>query len=322
MTVNPPLTNYDIDRIGMVYILMVVRNRAKCMAMNINNVTSKSFRYSLVAIALLSAMQSLTGEMSSQQPLLVNAKNYESGIDIDEYWQSEKLDGIRAVWNGKELLTRAGNRIYAPDWFTKPLPDYMVEGELWAGRGNFHIVQQTVLDKKPSDEAWKKIDYMLFDMPSAAGDFSKRYYNVVHYVDSVRQNHIKYIVHYPIESETQLFTLLDNVDSNKGEGLMLRKVSRRYQAGRSNDLLKLKKHHDAEALVIGYKVGNGKYKGKLGSLLVRLETGVEFYIGSGFTDQVRSQPPKLGSTITFRYNGMTQNGVPKFARYLRERPQQ
>jgi DNA ligase-1 len=102
---------------------------------------------------------------------------------------------------------------------------------------------------------------------------------------------------------------------------MLRKISSRYQAGRSTDLLKLKKHQDAEARVIGYKVGKGKYQGLMGALLVKLESGVEFYIGSGFSDQLRQDPPELGSTITFRYNGLTQNGVPKFARFLRERPE-
>lgn len=100
---------------------------------------------------------------------------------------------------------------------------------------------------------------------------------------------------------------------------MLRKITSRYQAGRSNDLLKLKRHHDAEATVIGYKTGTGKYKGMMGSILVHTEDGVEFYIGSGFTDKMRLSPPEIGSQITFRYNGFTQNGKPKFARFVREK---
>ncbi|KHD26927.1 DNA ligase [Vibrio caribbeanicus] len=247
------------------------------------------------------------------------AHSYDQKIEVSEYWKSEKLDGIRAIWTGKRLVTRNGNPIHAPDWFVEPLPPYPLEGELWAGRGNFHLVQQTVLDTKPTDAAWRKIDYMLFDMPEAAGDYQKRYHNVIYFTRASKRDHIKYIEHTPIKSETELFGYLDSIDSVKGEGVMLRKITSRYQAGRSNDLLKLKKHKDAEARVVGYKVGRGKYHGLMGALLVQLDSGIKFYIGSGFSDIQRKDPPELGSVITFRYNGYTQNGVPKFARFVRER---
>ncbi len=100
---------------------------------------------------------------------------------------------------------------------------------------------------------------------------------------------------------------------------MLRKIDARYQAGRSNDLLKLKKHQDAEATVIGYRLGSGKYKGKMGSILVRTPDGIEFYIGSGFSDAERADPPEIGSLVTYRYNGLTTEGKPRFARYVREK---
>ncbi|MCG9678889.1 DNA ligase [Vibrio sp. Isolate24] len=251
---------------------------------------------------------------------VTQANAYEYGTNVEDYWKSEKLDGIRAIWNGTQLTTRNGKIIHAPDWFIKPLPDYAVEGELWAGRGNFHIVQKTVLDAQPLDVSWQKIDFMLFDMPYAAGDYQKRYYNIRHLVHTLKTSHIKLIEHTPIHSEQELFHFLDNVSEQKGEGLMLRKITSRYQAGRSSDLLKMKKHQDAEGIVVGYKVGKGKYSGKMGALLIQLNSGLEFYIGSGFSDEQRRHPPKLGSTITFRYNGYTQNGIPKFARYMRERP--
>lgn len=250
---------------------------------------------------------------------VVLAKNYNEEIDVSEYWVSEKLDGIRAIWDGSKLTTRNGVEIHAPDWFTQPLPEYPLEGELWAGRGNFHLVQQTVLDHSPKDEAWQQIDFMLFDMPQAAGDYKKRYFNIMYFTQVAQSDHIKYIEHVPVENETKLYGYLDQVDLNKGEGVMLRKVTSYYQAGRSNDLVKLKKYQDAEALVVGYKGGKGKYIGQMGALLVQLESGLQFYIGSGFTDLQRQKPPKLGSTITFRYNGYTQNGTPKFARFIRER---
>ncbi|EKO3941197.1 DNA ligase [Vibrio fluvialis] len=276
-------------------------------------------KLTLIAAALLTTQHSTALANPLAFVPVAQANEYHDGINIYEYWQSEKLDGIRAIWNGKQLLTRNGNPIYAPRWFTDPLPDYALEGELWAGRGHFALVQQTVLDHTPSDEAWRKIDFMLFDMPDAAGDYTKRYYNLIHVVDSASSKHIKYIEHTPVLSEQELLRYLDTLVNDNGEGIMLRKVTARYQAGRSNDLLKLKKHQDAEARVVGYKIGNGKYKGLMGSVLVRTDEGTEFYVGTGFSDEQRLNPPEIGSLITYRYNGLTAEGKPRFARFVRVR---
>ena len=257
-------------------------------------------------------------EQSSMMPVLL-ATSYEQGIDITQYWQSEKLDGIRALWDGSQLRTRSGRVIVAPAWFTKPLPDYPLEGELWAGRGNFHIVQQTVLDHQPVEQGWQKIEFMLFDMPQAAGDYEKRYYNILYLVKKMKAKHVDYVEHTPISSEQELFRHLDNVNNRQGEGIMLRRIDSRYQAGRSSDLLKLKSHQDDEAIVVGYKLGKGKYKGQMGAVLVEWKPGVRFYIGSGFSDELRKSPPPLGSRITFRHNGYTSNDIPKFARFVRVR---
>ncbi|ELV8725826.1 DNA ligase [Vibrio fluvialis] len=276
-------------------------------------------KLTLIAAALLTTQHSAALANPLAFVPVAQANEYHDGINIYEYWQSEKLDGIRAIWNGKQLLTRNGNPMYAPRWFTDPLPDYALEGELWAGRGHFALVQQTVLDHTPSDEAWRKIDFMLFDMPDAAGDYTKRYYNLIHVVDSASSKHIKYIEHTPVLSEQELLRYLDTLVNENGEGIMLRKVTARYQAGRSNDLLKLKKHQDAEARVVGYKIGNGKYKGLMGSVLVRTDEGTEFYVGTGFSDEQRLNPPEIGSLITYRYNGLTAEGKPRFARFVRVR---
>ncbi|TKF79202.1 DNA ligase [Vibrio kanaloae] len=276
-------------------------------------------RLTKLAIATLWACSLSSHSYNLPPENLILANTYQQGIDVSEYWKSEKLDGIRALWDGNHLYTRNGNQIYAPTWFTEQLPKVRLEGELWAGRGKFHLVQSTVLDHTPSDTAWREIKFMLFDMPGAAGDYQKRYYNILHWVSLIDESHVGYIEHVPIKNEKALFHQLDNIDERNGEGLMLRKITSRYQAGRSNDLLKLKRHHDAEATVIGYKSGTGKYKGMMGSILVHMEEGVEFYIGSGFSDKMRLSPPEIGSRITFRYNGFTQNGKPKFARFVREK---
>ncbi|WP_045404373.1 DNA ligase [Vibrio jasicida] len=277
-------------------------------------------RMTLIALAVIVSAQPQADP--NLLPPVSLAESYQDGIDVSQYWYSEKLDGIRAYWTGQHLVTRNGNRIYAPEWFTKVLPDYPLDGELWAGRGNFHLVQQTVLDKTPVEGAWRRIDFMVFDMPYSAGDYQKRYYNIQDLVFTIDAPHIKYVEHRAIQDEKHLFTQLDRISQSDGEGVMLRKVSSRYQAGRGSDLLKLKRYEDAEALVLGYKPGTGRLLGMMGALLVRLADGTEFYIGSGFTDDVRKSPPRIGSTITFRYNGFTHNGKPRFARFLRERASQ
>lgn len=280
-----------------------------------------SMRLSLVAIGVLSCFANANTtplDRFNSVPVTL-AKIYHSSVDVTQYWQSEKLDGIRAIWNGKELVTRNGKAILAPKWFTQPLPSYPVEGELWAGRGKFHLVQQTVLDSQPSESAWQQITFMLFDLPHSADVYKTRYSELVNLVTTIDREHINYIEHKPIASEHQLLSELDAIASDDGEGLMLRKIASHYQTGRSNDLLKLKKHQDAEAIVIGYKAGSGKYQDKMGALLVKLESGQEFYIGSGFSDAQRANPPAIGAHITFRFNGYTHNGIPKFARYLRDR---
>ncbi|OLQ95338.1 DNA ligase [Vibrio ponticus] len=280
------------------------------------------FKLTAIASSLMFASSAAASETITQTEMLpvLLAQTYQQGIDVTHYWQSEKLDGIRAIWDGTKLKTRKGRVINAPNWFVRYLPEFAVEGELWAGRGNFHLVQQTVLDKQPNDEAWGAIDFMLFDLPHAAGDYVKRYANLIYLVNKLNKPHIKYVEHHPIGSEIELLAHLDDVYDGDGEGIMLRKITSHYQAGRSSDLLKLKRHQDDEARVIGYKVGTGKYKGMLGALLVEWDSGKQFYIGTGFTDQQRKHPPSIGAIITFRYNGLTSGDLPRFARFIRERP--
>ncbi|WP_217904602.1 MULTISPECIES: DNA ligase [Vibrio] len=276
-------------------------------------------RLSLLSIAMLATSTAQAEYEPIPLPEVMLAQSYQHGIRVTDYWYSEKLDGIRAYWTGERFVTRNGNPIYAPSWFTDVLPKMPLDGELWAGRGNFHLVQQTVLDHKPSDEAWLQLRFMVFDLPESAGDYQKRYYTLIDLVKNIDKRHIRFVEHKPIHSEKELFEKLDAITGLSGEGVMLRNITSRYQAGRGNDLLKLKKFNDAEATVIGYKPGSGRLMGMLGALLVRLEDGTEFYIGSGFTDEQRKRPPAIGATVTFRHNGFTNSGKPKFARYMRER---
>ncbi|MGL5145998.1 MAG: DNA ligase, partial [Plesiomonas shigelloides] len=89
--------------------------------------------------------------------------------------------------------------------------------------------------------------------------------------------------------------------------------------GRNPWLIKLKPLDDAEGVVIGYKAGQGAFEGLMGAVKLRLQDGTEFYLGSGFDLATRKQPPRIGSMVTFEYNGLTRSGKPRGARFLRVR---
>ena len=100
---------------------------------------------------------------------------------------------------------------------------------------------------------------------------------------------------------------------------MLHHGAAAYRGLRSDDLLKLKPYADAEARVIGYRPGTGSNMGLVGSLWVEDEQGHQFYLGSGLSAADRHHPPPIGTIITFKYHGLTANGTPRFASYLRPR---
>jgi DNA ligase 1 len=280
---------------------------------------------SLLTVLLLSAYSYATEEGLSPHPinrlpftpLLANPFNRH--IDIRSYWKSEKLDGIRAIWNGTQLVTRNGKLIKAPQWFIEPLPNYPLEGELWAGRNNFALVQQTVLDQQPNQQGWQGITFMLFDAPHQLGNYPARYQTLQNLIVTQPTPHIKLVEHTPIANFNQLENDLREVIQKGGEGMMLRNITTHYRGGRNSDLLKLKPYQDAEAELVGYLNGKGKYAGMVGAFLVRRVDGVTFAIGSGLSDALRSDPPEIGTIISYRYNGLTHLGKPRFARFLRVR---
>lgn len=240
-----------------------------------------------------------------------------TNIDLQRYLVSEKLDGVRAYWTGKELLTRSGQRIDAPAWFTQGLPPVPLDGELWAGRGQFQQVSQLVRRFHGPDSDWRHVHYMLFDLPAFPAPFGERTQRLQALVKAVDNSQIRYIEQRQIQSRDALDELLNTITDSGGEGLVLHDRLAHYTPTRSERLLKYKRWQDEEARVVGYTQGKGKYTGMTGALVVEDRSGLRFRIGSGLSDALRQDPPALGSWITFRFNGRTVNGKPRFARFLR-----
>ena len=253
------------------------------------------------------------------KPALMLADVYHEGVNLNEYWVSEKYDGVRAIWNGKQLVSRGGNIYHAPKWFLKGFPKQKLDGELWIGRQQFELVVSTVRDKIPDDEAWKKIKFMVFDMPELTTNFDDRLEQIKTTIKIINTPWVQTVKQWKVTSHSILMAELEEITKAGAEGLMLHKGSSLYKGKRNGDLLKVKSYQDAEAVVVKHIKGKGKYVDILGAMVVEMPNGILFKIGSGFTDMQRKTPPEIGKTITYQYRGKTKNGIPRFATFLRIR---
>jgi DNA ligase 1 len=251
---------------------------------------------------------------SGHEPPLLLAHKWEMDIDLDGWWMSEKLDGVRAYWDGSCLLSRLGNRFFAPDWFLEGLPPSPLDGELWIGRKKF---QRTVgiVRRQDRTDLWREVRYLVFDAPAHGGVFEERLEHLATALGE-RAPHAGVHPHEVCHGLDHLHAELARVEALGGEGLMLRRPRSRYEVGRSSSLLKVKSFHDAEARVIGHVPGAGRHAGRLGSLLVELPDGTRFNVGTGLSDAERESPPPLGAIVTFRYQELSDGGVPRFPSYV------
>ena len=274
-------------------------------------------RFLFAALLALPAFIASAGE--AEAPSLPLANVYREGVDLDRYWVSEKLDGVRAYWDGERLLSRKGNRINAPPWFVEHFPRVPLDGELWMGRGAFERLSGAVRRQRPDDAQWREIRFMVFDLPASPGTFDRRLQRLREMFGTIASPYVAPVEQVRVADRAELMEMLDRVVAGGGEGLMLHRGSSLYTAGRGDDLLKLKTHEDAEAAVVGHLPGKGRLTGMLGALLVETPEGLRFRLGTGFSDEERRNPPPLGATVTYKYYGRTRNGVPRFASFLRVR---
>lgn len=255
----------------------------------------------------------------AEPPAILLANIYTGQVDVSRYLVSEKLDGVRAVWDGEVLRFRSGRTINAPAWFVAALPKQPLDGELWMGRGQFERVSGIVRQEVPDDAAWREVRYMIFELPGAPGSFAERAEQIRQLVAQAKVPWLFEIRQFFVPDRSILKKRLDEVVKAGGEGLMLHLAEAPYLTGRSDVLLKLKPWQDAEAVVIGQQPGRGRHAGRLGALRVRTPEGREFMLGTGFSDAQRQQPPAIGTTVTYRYRDLTANGLPRFASFLRIR---
>ena len=176
-------------------------------------------------------------------PAILLAKVWRDEFNPTAFWVSEKLDGVRAVWDGRTLRFRSGRAVHAPQWFVAGLPAQPLDGELWLGRGRFDALSAIVRKAEAVDAEWRQVRYMIFDLPGASGTFSER---VSQMRAVTEQAHVPWLAAAPqfrVGDRTELMARYADVIDHGGEGLMLHRADAPYRAGRSDDLLKLKPVH-------------------------------------------------------------------------------
>lgn len=251
----------------------------------------------------------------AQKPALMLLEQYKNQ-DLTGWVMSEKLDGVRGYWDGKQLISRQGNPLSPPDYFLKNFPPFAIDGELYSERGKFEEIAGIVKSFEP--KGWYKLKLHVFDVPNAEGDLFKRLDFLRNYLAENPTPHIEIIEQIPIQNQAHWQNFYRQILDLGGEGIIVRNPNAPYINGRSAQILKLKPTFDEECTVIAHHKGKGKYADKLGAITCENHRG-QFRIGSGFKDRDRSNPPPIGTLITYKYRGLTENGKPRFATYWRIR---
>ena len=273
---------------------------------------------SLLPLAALVAWTPVSAQ-AGMAPSLLLARDWTAGRSPLGFLVSEKFDGVRAFWDGRQLRFRGGGAVAAPAWFLARLPRQPLDGELWLGHGRFDEVSALLRRGDPEDPGWHAVQYRVFELPEAPGGFGLRARDIEAVVAAAAWPQLVAVAQRPVEDVAALQRLLDEVVAAGGEGLVLHRADAPYQTGRTDALFKFKPVQDAEAVVIGHEAGHGKYAGLVGALRVRNDAGQVFLLGSGLKEAQRRQPPALGTRVTYSWRGLTVTGLPRFATLLRVR---
>lgn len=287
--------------------------------------------------AISTATSKVSGGTSRGNCLL--AHSWDGEMDPKGWHMSEKYDGLRAIWDGKEFwsrenaTTKKSNIFYAPDWFKAGMPDYALDGELFLGRGK---LQETVSIVKTQDKSdrWKAITYMVFDRPVPNLPLEGRFALLA---QETFPAHVKVVEQVPCAGVVHLRQELERIESLGGEGLMIRKPRSLHEMGRSHNILKVKSFFDSEATVTGHTAGKAGKTGnrvgttgalecithamllKVGGKTVNVPAGVVFKVGSGLDAKTWNNPPAIGSKITYRFFELTKDQVPRNPTFIIKR---
>ena len=160
---------------------------------------------------------------------------------------SEKLDGVRCLWTGKQLLTRKGHKLAPPDFFTRGFPNSALDGELYLGRGKYNELLEGLKSKK--EEFWMNLTYCVFDAPNLNLQFSQRYSLISQIIPQLKTEFIRLIPHLPARNMDNTKDVLKKIEEQNGEGIVLRNPRALYEHKRSWGALKFKSYQEFDGIV-------------------------------------------------------------------------
>jgi len=159
------------------------------------------------------------------------AMDWQPGMDPSQHLVSEKLDGVRALWDGKVLRFRSGRPIAAPRWFTAALPPIPLDGELWIARGQFDRVSATVRRAQADDGEWRALRFWVFDLPSDPRPFALRAAALAEVVQRAGVAWLQPVAQHRVADAAQLQRELTTLVAQGGEGFGAAPPRRTASAG-------------------------------------------------------------------------------------------
>lgn len=235
-----------------------------------------------------------------------------TGQNIRGWLMSEKLDGVRSIWTGSELVSRKGLVFKAPEWFKAQLPaDFKLDGELWMGR---NTLQSLVGIVRSEAGDWSDVRYCVFDAPEAYGTLLERLSEASYQINKCLSKVAYTVEQKPCRSRAAELEFFNSIIAQGGEGTVIRNTEARYELRRSKNALKHKARESSEALTVGHIAG--KNDAEIGSIAV-VWHNVRFNIG--LPKSLKLNPPDIGSLVTFAYSGLTEAGTPREASFVIER---
>jgi DNA ligase 1 len=244
----------------------------------------------------------MSREIQEYSPTLL--KDYAS---FNSGWlMSEKLDGVRAIWNGKDYVSREGLVFAVPDSMKTGMPSVPLDGEFWCGRGGFEKTVAAVRSTSKSVALWGDVRFMVFDAP-VPGTYDERMAVVA---SEELPAHVSVVEQRPVLAESVFDRFYEKIIRQGGEGAVLRDPDAIYVAGRSGTVLRRKDHSAEEVKVVGYARPDDIASTKIQSLICERE-GKIFRVYSGMTDMDRRNPPAVGDMVTIRYKTLTNKGTPR-----------
>lgn len=282
-----------------------------------------------VLCAIFSAIFALDSADSNLRFKNLDFKNL-GEIKIDSFMVSEKFDGVRGIWDGKNMFSKRGNILPIPHCFSQNLAHLglkngeFVEGELWIDYGAFEAISGLLNRKNIACEDFRSVKFLIFNAQLGnKRDFSQNLAEIKSRLDSALDSakgkdlaQIQVIPQHKFSKIADLKDFFNAVVAKGGEGLIVRDSTTAY---------KLKAQNDAECKIIDFSRGKGRLNGKVGAIICEsledknsgIKGGKIFRIGSGLSDEMRTNPPKIGMIITYKFSGVSKNGIPKHARFLR-----